>query len=340
MTPIKKVFPDEISLKAKLDEMWNHLTEKLLHTTQQERIDIQAYGSRSLKALGVAIGFSLLLWVFTSGIVLLLGSLVSLIAGVFAARYILKWGSARSVYTAKLNILLYEMVFDFFDLKAQHYLNEDEPSTVAEQEKVLQILTHSELLTERTDKIKVGDVFATSYTGNNLLVSELFVTRTEGSGKNRRTVTVFKGLFTSFSIPKKLTGTTFISTEGDETGYGHRGFWNSIVGKSKVEETQLEWNEFEENLHVATTDGFEARYILTTDFMEDLYTWWKIAKRNIRIVFRDEAMHMLFPDKNIKVSFTTSRSDTAALKKYAMTIITPIWHVLMLLDDVNERFPS
>ena len=235
---------------------------------------------------------------------------------------------------------MYEMVFKFFGLKATHFADKNNPESVTKQNEVLWSLSLSELLTERKDKIHIGDVFLTTFTGNEMLVSELFATRNEGSGKNLRTVTVFKGLFTSFKLPKQLTGTTFISTEGDETGYGHRDFWGRIKGMEKVEETILEWNEFEKYLHVATTDGSEARYILTPDFMVDLYDWWKESKRNIRIVFRDSELYMLFPDTNITVKSTISSSNTKVLKKYAMTIITPIWHVLKLLDDVNKRFPS
>lgn len=334
MKSIKQNLPTEVSLRGRLDEVWGDLTDTLLKETHDERQQMSAYQTPLIISGSVSAAAGLVLY-FSGGVVALL---VLIVALVFAAYYGYQWYDAHLAYTRKLNTLIYKLVFRFFDMEAKHFQGTEDFDNAAKQALVQQRLSESKLLTEDTDKIQVGDVVEGSYADNALLVAEVKATREEGSGKHRRTVTVFHGLFATFAIDKQLTGVTFISTEGDESGYGHRDFWGRITGKSRVEETELEWNDFERDLHVATSDGSEARYILSPDFMQDLHAWWLREKRNIRIVFRDNTMSMLLPDKDVKVQFTTGMTGTAELKDYAMTIIEPMWHVLLLLEDVDEQF--
>ena len=72
--------------------------------------------------------------------------------------------------------------------------------------------------------------------------------------------------------------------------------------------------------------------------MQDLHAWWKETERNIRIVFSGDQVGVLFPDKQVRVAGATLGLNEAKLQQYAMTVITPIWHVLTLLEDVHERF--
>lgn len=258
--------------------------------------------------------------------------------GVWTAVVAYNFVTGYEAFSSKLNKTLYQLIFDYFNLSVAH--TDDDDMFVGESAKnsLLKDLTQSQLITERVDTYKLDDMAECRYQEQPLVFGELYATRTEGSGKNRRTVTVFKGVFVKHTLPKSFTGDTFVSTEGDKYGFGHRSFWSSITNSTNVSETELEWNEFEKDLHVATTDATEARYILTPEFMAELYSWWRGSMRNIRISFKENQFYMLFPDSKIKFGTSTLSSKSADLFEYALTIATPIWHVLNLLDDVRRRF--
>jgi hypothetical protein len=88
---------------------------------------------------------------------------------------------------------------------------------------------------------------------------------------------------------------------------------------------------------VATDNGREAREVLTTEFMTDLYDWWKShEKLNIRIAFVGNLMYMLFPDSQIRFEKTVSKVEPNELKEYILTIARPLLHVLHLVEDVRR----
>jgi len=334
MNSVKATLKTVFDLEVRLDELWDDLSVQLRAETAPERGEMRKYRNPMITFWVLTVALFLVQWVIEGHWLTLATAIVM---AIFAGYNTYKWYEAHDAYALKLNKYMYALVFRFFELEGDYFGDDGEVVEVNADARVEQSLKASELLTEDTDNTTVGDVFKATYRGNDLEVGELKVTRTEGSGKHRRVVTVFHGLFAEYTLTKTLTGTTFISTEGDERGFGHRDFWGRITGKSKVEESELEWNDFENDLHVATSDGTEARYILTPDLMQELHAWWNESKRNIRIVFRENKMCMLFPDSKIKVSSFVA-TNLVDQKDYAMTIIVPLWHILRLLEDIDKRF--
>ena len=161
-----------------------------------------------------------------------------------------------------------------------------------------------------------------------------------GSGKNRQVKRIFKGIFVSYQLPVVLEGRTFISTRGDSQGFGHTGFWRSVTGGASLQETKMEWNQFNKQIRVATTNPTEARYILTPAFMSDLYDWWHEKKVNIRISFIADHMYILFPDRTMFINQALSpfSLDTKKLQDYVMKTAVPFMHTLHLIEDIRVRF--
>jgi hypothetical protein len=197
------------------------------------------------------------------------------------------------------------------------------------------LLEYSELITEPRNRVTIDDKIVSTFNDNRLFLSELQVKHVTGNGKNKRTKHIFHGYFVSFDLSRALTGKTFVSTEGDKKGFGHQSFFTAKKNKG-LAETELEWNDFEKLLHVVTNDPIEARYILTPDFMLDLYIWWVSKKENIRISFIDNKMYLLFPDKGIRIGRTIRRIDAQELQPYLESICVPLLHVLHLIEDVKQ----
>jgi hypothetical protein len=196
-----------------------------------------------------------------------------------------------------------------------------------QQKSVAALLVHSELITTTYHKMHLDDMFKVSLQGSELFVAELNLMEKKGSGKNQRLVSIFEGLFISFDIQKQLEGKTFVTTDKDTKGFGNG---------SNVEPTQLEWNDFEELLHVTTTNPVEARYVLTPNFMLDLYTWWNGKEGNIRLSFIQNRMYVLFPYTKLfgENSFEITE---ASVSTYLKQTCTPLFHILKLIGDTQKE---
>lgn len=94
--------------------------------------------------------------------------------------------------------------------------------------------------------------------GCNFVISESELQHSEGSGKSRRTVTDFKGLVVKIQMKKNFTGKTVVGAK------------DCVSKKHGFDKVELESVEFMKYRDVYSTDQIEARYILTTSFMEHL----------------------------------------------------------------------
>ena len=107
----------------------------------------------------------------------------------------------------------------------------------------------------------------TTYTGEDRLVrptvfesSELKLTETRGSGKNRRTVTKFKGLALYFNLPRKVSARIIVKPDGGAIG-------NWLSGFLKDERVTLEDPLFEKLFEVYCRDQIESRRVLQPALM-------------------------------------------------------------------------
>jgi hypothetical protein len=204
-----------------------------------------------------------------------------------------------------------------------------------ETDTVLALLEHSELITEPRNRVVVDDMVRSSYADRSLFISEVDVKHVTGSGKHHKVKKIFHGYFVSYDLPRRLSGKTFVSTEGDKKGFGHQSFWKSMSDKG-VQKTELEWNDFEKKLHVVTSDPTESRYVLTPDFMYDLYNWWEGKKQNIRLAFISNRMYILFPDEKVRIGRTIKKIDSKEIGEYLESVGIPLLHVLHLVEDLEN----
>jgi membrane protein implicated in regulation of membrane protease activity len=279
----------------------------------------------------------------------------------YGGKFLLSGSDVIRMFHAKVDRVLFAKIFTIFNLKGKliehtvvvdkkevdgngskwrqlfeiiraHFrsLRESEKS-----ERVMMTLASSELITEPFNTTRIDNIFEITLGDKILFVSELHVQNITGSGRSRSVNEIFRGYFVSTSLKGTLKGKTFVSTEGDLHGFARRTYWSGLTNE-KVKETIFEWNDFEELLHVATDNEKEARHVLSTDFMTDLYDWWKIqSNANIRLSFIGNNFYMLFPDKQIRFEDTVSEVEEKQLQEYLLTIARPLLHVLHLVEDIK-----
>jgi len=249
------------------------------------------------------------------------------------------------VYTAALKILTLadaqRILFTFSGPKTTTKVDQATVGFVSkffnapEYQQVISLLDYSELITEQRNHIQVGDMVTFTVNTKSIFVAEIDAKHVTGSGKHQRTTKVFHGYFVSCELPIKRTGKTFVSTDGDRDGFGHRTFWNTrVTANSGLSEVTLEWNDFENLLHVAAASQIEAREILTPDFMHSLYLWWNTNHGNIRLSFIDSRLYILFPSATVKLNASVRTITSEAVRTELLAITKPLIPVLQLIETL------
>ncbi|MEK7638696.1 MAG: DUF3137 domain-containing protein [Patescibacteria group bacterium] len=355
---IKARYPNEETLVGEIDRRVPELLQSLRQALESDEAEYIRQKGKFVLGIVFAVAGFILFTFFTDGsfgvydssppLFFSLLFLSCLLAGT-GGWWIFKAGTFIAKFNKKLNALLFPLVFSLFDLKSETVGSAVEitaASTLADisltddqakKEIVLNVLAASELVTEPHNTNTVDDAYETRIGGKHFQVTELDLSHQTGSGKNRHVKHIFKGYFASFELDRTLVGKTFVSTEGDKHGFGHRSFWKSLAGAGALT-TELEWNDFEKLLHVATTDPIEARYVLSTDFMSDLHNWWQGRKANIRISFIGNQVYLLYPDNKIRLGRSVGRLTDSEVSDYTRTIAVPLLHVLYLIEDVEKQF--
>lgn len=324
MATLKERLPNRAAVEARCQVSMRERYESVSQSTKLERARVQEL-QRNFIVPGVSALSALMTLFFTTHIIVVGVVIVS--AAIFLW-YFIAWQAAMKLYERALHSALLPIMSEVLGTTISYF------ERTLHSEETENLFKKSELITEGYDNIKTDGMFSSSepYT---VLMSELEVTQVISQEKTTETKTLFHGLFTVVTLPKILTGVTFISTEGDTQGFGHRSFWTNLLKLGPVKETQLEWNEFEKDLHVATTSGTEARYILTPNFMEQLHTWWQERKENIRLVFRDNRLYIILPDREVKIALAGTIQTEESMRAYITSIVMPMWRTLTLIEDIR-----
>ncbi len=141
-----------------------------------------------------------------------------------------------------------------------------------------------------------------SWKGVRLELTETKLTEEHGSGKDRRTVTVFQGLLIVLTMNKNFSGRTIIKRD-----VGKVLNWFTDTFDRKLESVRLEDPRFERKFEVYSSDQVEARYLLTPTFMERLM--------ELRAVFHKAPIQGSFFDDKLLLTIKTGqdRFETASI---------------------------
>lgn len=111
------------------------------------------------------------------------------------------------------------------------------------------------------DNRKFEDLIEGGRADTHFSLVECKLTEERGSGKNRRTVTVFQGLLFHIQYPDRFLGRTLMARQG---------WWKGFFGDKTLQKVDLVSKELEDNFTIYSDDQVEARALLTPDRMERL----------------------------------------------------------------------
>ena len=117
------------------------------------------------------------------------------------------------------------------------------------------------------DDVYLQDQWHGSIEGTDFLLYEAKLTETRGSGKNRRTVTVFEGVVLRFQFARAFLGTTLVRREGFKfTLFGD----SKTYGGQELQRIKMVDPRFEDAFDVYGTDQVEGRYLVHPAYCERL----------------------------------------------------------------------
>ena len=125
-------------------------------------------------------------------------------------------------------------------------------------------------------------------------ILEAKATRTEGSGKNRRTITIFKGVIVRLDFNKHFHGHTVVVPNSESQILG--GLFGESSSRRSKDLCRMENVEFEKAYSVYATDQQEARYILTPKLMDLIMRARARLNGGLRMSFHDNSVFVTLPD--------------------------------------------
>ena len=136
----------------------------------------------------------------------------------------------------------------------------------------------------------------------------------------------FKGLFFTADFNKKLNGFTIVLPDAYEKKFGFLAKTIQELKKNKGELVYLEDPRFEKEFMVYSTDQIEARYILSTNFMEKILAFKKISQHPLSISFNKNKISIAIANPNgiLEIPLDKNVINTETLEKLCTDINTCI----------------
>lgn len=164
---------------------------------------------------------------------------------------------------------------------------------------------------------------------------EAKLTEEQGSGDDRRTVTVFEGSILSIGFNRNFIGTTLIERKS-----AHRGFFGGVKKELKLNGIDMKLVDmvdprFEAAFSVWSDDGVEARYLVHPDYCERLTAIEQAyGGDHIRALFKDGELLIVLESGNMFESGSLEEGEDRALLERTIDQFTALTE---LATKLNER---
>ncbi len=147
------------------------------------------------------------------------------------------------------------------------------------------VMSLAKLIPENWNRFNADDVIVGQHKDVRIDMVEAKYAREKGSGKNRSSYTYFKGAFIVLEMNKKFKGHTIIKPDK----------LIKTPPSPELKLTTLEDVTFEKKYDVFTDDEIEARYLITTSFMDRL--------NELKVAFSAKETYCAFYGGNLIIAF-------------------------------------
>ena len=173
---------------------------------------------------------------------------------------------------------------------------------------------------------KGDDYFLGTYKNVGITISEETLKNiTYDSKNNKKVQTVFKGICVMLEMNKNFIGQTVVLDD--------KGIFNALNKISGMENIKLEDSRFEKLFEVYANDQIEARYLLTTAFMERILKLQDLYKgKNLRFSFIENKLLIAISTK--ENMFEANSFFKSNLNKKKVDIVFEQFYTIFSIVDI------
>jgi hypothetical protein len=168
--------------------------------------------------------------------------------------------------------------------------------------------------------------------GTDFLLYEATLREQRGSGKNRRTVTVFRGILLRMRFARDFIGTTLVRRDGFKfTLFGD----SKSYGGQELERIRMVDPRFEDAFDVYGSDQVEGRYLVHPAYCERLLELERdFFGENLRALFHRGDLLVAIEARDM---FESATLDPAQDRERLGTTIDQFASIARLIQTLNER---
>jgi hypothetical protein len=281
-------FDDNFKLPEDFQSFFDKKIKPVFNDLEIERLEVLAeLKTRKIKAFKIFIGFFCLL--FFIHYFYPLNEIMPIVFGIMGIVFLVLifyvYYNLKSYIDDTKDKILSKLIKYFgedFIYISNPYYNKNKNLSLTKND-LLKINILSSKIRSAT-RLNLEDYFKGTHKNVKMEFFELETFKMQGSGKNRREVNTFNGLVLILDFPKKFKGNTLIKID--------KGFLGNMTTFA-YERVKLEDPVFEEQFEVYSSDQIEARYLLTTSFMQRLLNLQKFYNAPIELNFSDNKLYMV-----------------------------------------------
>jgi hypothetical protein len=168
--------------------------------------------------------------------------------------------------------------------------------------------------------------------GTDFLLYEAKLTEERGSGKSRRTVTVFSGILLRMHFARDFIGSTLVRRDGFKfTLFGD----SKSYGGRKLERIKMVDPRFEDAFDVYGSDQIESRYLVHPAYCERLLELERdFFGENLRALFHQGDLLVAIETEDM---FESATLDPSKDRELLATTIEQFASIARLIQTLNER---
>jgi Protein of unknown function (DUF3137) len=172
--------------------------------------------------------------------------------------------------------------------------------------------------------------------GRPFTLHEAKLTEQQGSGKSRRTVTVFEGTILAIGFNRRFSSTTLIEADGERRKFLFGSEKDRVtIGGIDLQRVDMVNPEFEKRFTVWSTDQTEARYLVHPAYVERMLAVESaFSGENIRALFAEGELLIALETGDLFESGSLDAGDDRALLEKS---ITQFGSLAQLAEQLNER---
>ncbi|WP_271077619.1 DUF3137 domain-containing protein [Aurantiacibacter sp. MUD61] len=187
------------------------------------------------------------------------------------------------------------------------------------------------------DRTHFEDRWSGDIGGIPFMLHEAKLEERRGSGKNRRWVTVFRGIVMSIGYKRRFHGTTLLVRDN-----AHRTFFGGKRDSIKVAGMQLDYADmthpdFEDRFDIYTTDQVEARHLIDPLYVERLIALERsYSGEGIATIFHEGGIVVTLKTGNM---FESGSIDAADDRHRMQRTVDQFARIADLAKNLNSREP-